>query len=159
MCIKQSCHTAAGIWTKHSLYFHIIPIQVSPCCLASWKCWQKSSSEVPNFTCGRHQLSWKYRVLWGHNLYPSSRSLYLCLCLLWIIMKCTIIVYSHKTAFHAISAIGLGSEREWKESRKKDKRRKRAREEIGLVAIFHVTGIIDNFESGQGSLIWWGRGI
>ncbi len=37
---------------------------------------------------------------------------------------------------------------------KKDKTIQEKKEEIGLVTIFHVTGIIDNFEPGQGSLIW-----
>lgn len=44
--------------------------------------------------------------------------------------------------------------------RTKDKGRqeKREREEIGLVTIFHVTSIMDNFEPGQGSLVWRGKG-
>lgn len=37
-------------------------------------------------------------------------------------------------------------------------KREREREEIGLVTIFHVTSIMDNFEPGQGSLVWRGKG-
>lgn len=59
--------------------------------------------------------------------------------------------YTHTkaTAFHATS-IGFGAERMKGGIERKTKRRK----EIGLVTIFHVTGVIDNVEPGQGSLIW-----
>lgn len=131
-CIKQYCITTAGIWTKCSLYFNIIPIQVCPCCLTSLKCWQDRAQRFQTLLCC-HQLSWKTQGALGTQSFPFSSSpsyplFFIGVCLLRVIMKCAIIV-TGKTKDKVIQ-------------------KKRGREEIGLVTIFHVTGIIDNLEPG-----------
>lgn len=71
-------------------------------------------------------------------------------------------IHTKATAFHAISAIIYSSERikrgqkntRVKGKTKELKKRKKGRQEIGLVTIFYVTGVIDNLEPRQGRLIW-----